>query len=444
MKLLIVTNGFPPSATGGVEVYSQDLALSLLNKEVEVSVLARETNIKLKDYQLLVEKLNDIKIYKIINDFKELKNFEQFYINHEINKIYESIIEDIHPDVVLFNHLIGLSVSLPLITKQNKIPYFVMLHDYWPLCQRVNLINSKNKICPGPKAGGNCFDCLTNNSINITKFSDISFLLIKKLIPYYLRQKIKEILGLRSSFYPTLPSNKYTLIKRFDNFYNSIINARAIFVPSLFVKNIYVRNGYPDGQIKVLPLGIREINHNKTHIKEVANEIRFGFIGTLIPIKGVDIVIKAFKKLPYTNIKLYIFGRDDVNINYTNYLYDLCKGDERIILKGKFHPDERDLIYSYIDYLIIPSISGESFSLVAREALIRNIPVIASDIGALSEVILPGKNGFLFQPGNINSLYKILSKIILSPSYKFNNVDSFSKIYTFDEHTDLLLQYIKE
>ena len=55
---------------------------------------------------------------------------------------------------------------------------------------------------------------------------------------------------------------------------------------------------------------------------------------------------------------------------------------------------------SRIDVLVVPSIWYENAPLVVYSALAAGVPVVATDLGGLSETIVHGRNGLLFEPGN--------------------------------------------
>ena len=145
--------------------------------------------------------------------------------------------------------------------------------------------------------------------------------------------------------------------------------------------------------------------------KSKTGGITFATVGSLIPIKGIDILIKAFRNITIDNIRLEIYGHDSTTINYADTLEQIANGDKRIHFKGHFPPEQREEIYNSVDVLVIPSISPETFSLVAREALSLGKPVIASRIGALPEAVIDRVNGYVFEPGNEQELTEILRRI---------------------------------
>jgi len=79
-----------------------------------------------------------------------------------------------------------------------------------------------------------------------------------------------------------------------------------------------------------------------------------------------------------------------------------------------FNPEIAHL-YKNMDVLVIPSVQSESFGLVAVEAMAFKKPVIASSIGALSEIVEDGITGFLVRPNDPISLADAMIKLIDSP-----------------------------
>jgi glycosyltransferase involved in cell wall biosynthesis len=96
-------------------------------------------------------------------------------------------------------------------------------------------------------------------------------------------------------------------------------------------------------------------------------------------------------------------------------------------------------VYAQTDLLIIPSLVHETFSLVAREALSAGKPVIASNVGALPEIIEHGENGFLFPAGDHHTLAGLLTKIAADP-HMLSKLDlpGPNPILTVHEHVDAL------
>ena len=100
---------------------------------------------------------------------------------------------------------------------------------------------------------------------------------------------------------------------------------------------------------------------------------------------------------------------------YTRRLRLLASGDRRTTFRGPFDPSMKDDVYRGLDVLVIPSRAQETFSFVAREALLRGVPVIAAQVGALPEVVAHSSNGWLFAESDANQLASLLTEICDHP-----------------------------
>lgn len=438
MKIGIISNGYPPTAYGGVEGYSYQIANELKERGIRTFVLCRESNTDQPDYKVIRDSQNEILIYRIINDFKKINQFEGLYKSDHIDNIFRRVIKEENPDLLYFNHLIGLSSNLPNIAHNYQVPFIFNVHDYWPICHRINLINSQNQICYGPRNGGNCYLCLLGES-NPQAFSFKLLVLLKRILPFRVRRALKKLFGRPSSNFQ-LPDSPLTLNRRFDDFKAAIEKSEIILTPSQFVKKILVDNGYLSCKIKVLPLGI---DIGKTPKREKNNNfLNFAYIGTVLPNKGVDILVNAFCGIDNPNIRLQIFGRMDIDFGYAEKIKSLTEKDPRISLNKPFQVSEKDRVYENIDFIVVPSVWHETYSLVAREAMARNIPVIASENGALMELIKPFENGLLFPIGDIESLRNTMKIVIESPELVNRMKSNLSKMsfISIAQHVDELLE----
>jgi glycosyltransferase involved in cell wall biosynthesis len=192
-------------------------------------------------------------------------------------------------------------------------------------------------------------------------------------------------------------------VVRYQRFSDALRNSDAVLAPSQFVADAVHANGLDDLGVRVLPLGVESFE-SVAPSHAFPQEIHLGYVGPLIPAKGLDLLLEAIRRIDDPRFRLLVFGRDDVDAAYTRRIVRRSARDRRISLMGPFQPGERGRVYGDMDLVIIASRVPESFSLVAREALQAGVPVLAADIGALPEVIHPGVNGDLFVPGDPGSL----------------------------------------
>jgi len=160
MKILQVTNGFPPTARAGVEQYTYLLSRTLRDSGHDVQVLCREEAHTLPERTILEDTVDGIPVRRVVNNFFDVVRFEQYYQNEGITTIFLETVEEMQPDIIHFQHAIGLSLTMLEAATETKIPFLLTLHDYWFICPIVQLLTTNLELCSGPHLGADCFDCM--------------------------------------------------------------------------------------------------------------------------------------------------------------------------------------------------------------------------------------------------------------------------------------------
>lgn len=142
--------------------------------------------------------------------------------------------------------------------------------------------------------------------------------------------------------------------------------------------------------------------------------IKLSVIATIHRNKAQLIAIKALELLLVNTsfaIKLNFFGKL-ADTTYYNELQEYIN-NKNLTNYVHFHGEvtEQNQMYNQTDILLITSLD-ETFSLTALEALNTSTPVVASNVGGLSEVIENNVSGLLFEVGNFEELSKQISRII--------------------------------
>ena len=128
-------------------------------------------------------------------------------------------------------------------------------------------------------------------------------------------------------------------------------------------------------------------------IEPKKNGFRFGFIGQILEVKGVHTLIEAFQEVKFgRKTRLDIWGDYTINPSYTERLRDFIADSESIYLNGRFEQNKLLDVLSKIDVLVVPSLWYENAPLVIQEAFSANIPVIATNLGGMAEIITHGIN----------------------------------------------------
>lgn len=182
---------------------------------------------------------------------------------------------------------------------------------------------------------------------------------------------------------------------------------KKVIFPSVAIEKIYLKNKFfKKAKSAVInnPLDLSVAVENK----KAQDKFIFAFVGQIEEHKGVFDLVKAFKQIS-GNVELHFAGSGKV----LEKLKDMSKDDRRIIFHGRLSQGELvDKIWSKADVLVNPSLTWESFGMVVVEAYCHGVPVLASKIGALSELVEEGKAGWLLKPGNIDQIVEKMKYIL--------------------------------
>jgi glycosyltransferase involved in cell wall biosynthesis len=159
-----------------------------------------------------------------------------------------------------------------------------------------------------------------------------------------------------------------------------------------------------------------DINDHKNK-KNFQNKFKFPdnaivllMLATYEPRKGHEFILSALKQIieKMPNVYLLICGDGSDNEFDKVKKYASILEISQNIRMEKFHSDVQWLIKS-ADILVVPSQSYESFGLVIIEAMAKGIPVVATNVGGIPEVIVDNESGFCVDSKNI---YEFSSKIL--------------------------------
>lgn len=173
-----------------------------------------------------------------------------------------------------------------------------------------------------------------------------------------------------------------------------------IYAVSNIAKNNFI---YNIGQwpIDILPCGMPEAKNYC--IKE--DKLVFAVIGSIYPIKGQDIFIRALKKLSKTYCcqpQYWIIGKV-VDEDYYQQLRELSKGLDNLVFLGEIEKSKMQDIYPQIDILVVPS-RNETLSLTAIEAMSYGKLCIVSDAAGITQYISNMQNGIIFENACVDEL----------------------------------------
>lgn len=181
-------------------------------------------------------------------------------------------------------------------------------------------------------------------------------------------------------------------------------------VPSQYSRDLLISAGWKDDEVTVIPNGIVPVDPiSNGDLKDLRHRMGFLdgailvlFVGSLRRVKQVDVLLQAFqtasKMLP--NAHLVIVG-NGVKEKELQELAELLHMKSQVTFAGFIaRPDD---YFNACDIFVLPS-REETFGWVLLEAMTRAKPVIASDSGAMPEVVGSGSAGMLVPAGDTAQL----------------------------------------
>lgn len=182
-----------------------------------------------------------------------------------------------------------------------------------------------------------------------------------------------------------IPSGKLKLYDWLDR-YSAVLATKNYAVSPLIAKSLPVRSELFD-------------NFVNTDGLEPSEGEEIAFVGRISFEKGPDYFLQLAKELPQQTFHIYGDGP------LFTHLQDIAGENVR------FHGQQKDMspIWSRIGLLVMPS-RQEGLPMASLEAMARGIPVLASNVGALDQLIDNDINGWLIDSGDIDELVRIIKR----------------------------------
>lgn len=420
MRIAQVIHVFLPQSTGGSEIYTYGLSQELAKRHA-VSVFYRIGDPQLEEYALITDTYNGLPVVKVNNTFKGCDSFRGCYRNDLIDSRFDEFLDRVRPDVVHFHHLTCLSTNLIRVVKKRNIPVVFTLHDFWLICQRGQLVTTDLTLCHGPRPV-ECLRCLAAQfPLNARGHKAAPFHRQAQTVigkePSKLKTLVRRLSGLRTTLFLMTQREALDQINERWRHVTEVCGLVDLFIaPSRFLRDRFIEQGIPSGKILFSKYGHQDSRFAGL-AKRPSDRLRFGYLGTLIPTKGVHVLVEAFNRMAPAEAELNIYGHFVPYGGFEDYP-DLLQGlvrDPRIRFMGGYQHGDVAGILTEIDVLVVPSIWYENSPLTIHEAFLAKTPVIASDIGGMAELIQDGVNGLLFRTGSAGDLCKQMERIIRQP-----------------------------
>lgn len=376
MNILMTLHNFFPEKIQGAEWVCIQQIRELLKRGHKVG-LFYAGNTPVSKNQLAENGLEGLELFRVA--FLNTKAQILLSVRKpKVRRRFETVVDIFSPDVIIYHHLVRLSLDLPLLGWQRNILSVYYLHDFYLICPSYSLLRPDNRICSG---GGllKCARCLYESRVG--RFAVFFPLPVLFALPF---------LFIRNQ-----------LITR-------LLHRVALFVsPSQFLVKKMAEHGLPAERCVVIQNGTqRPKNLSPPALTE---RIRFGFIGGIHKKKGIETLQKAFQGDLGKNLVIRGFASD-------RKLERFRRNHPEFQATLELFNSDKTSFYDNIDVLVVPSIWYENQPTVIIEAYQFGKPVVCSDIGGMKEMVHHNITGLLFKPGDADDCRENILYLLNNPS----------------------------
>ncbi|MEP5765006.1 MAG: glycosyltransferase family 4 protein [Halieaceae bacterium] len=349
-RLLVLNVHYAPQSFGGATIVAEELNSCLVEEHGwDITVISTHVDPAIPAYNLRRYHSKSVEIISI--NLPTDKRYLEEYDNVQVNAIVERLLRRIEPDIVHAHALQRLGCGYFNAIGQLGIPLVVTVHDAWWLCDRQFMVDGNGRYCfqheVKPERCRYCVD-LPSEAAEKMRF---------------LRQQLAL--------------------------------ADLVLAPSQFQRELYVANGIPADRCLVNGNGISAPRPLQSALRREGDKLVLGFIGGPGPLKGSGVIIQALNELPeYSNYTLQVVdAAQNIGVSWQDHGLWRVPGD--VVFHPAYDQSTMDEFFAKIDVLLFPSQWKESFGLTVREALARDVWVIACSEGGVGEAIVDGENGVL-------------------------------------------------
>ena len=348
MKVLIVSQIYLPQREGGAERVARRTAEYLRGKGHAVEILAARDHAGPESQPDL-----DIPVHRIEYFNSMLPDigptnlpFAAKALWHARNAVggvraadIARVLDRVKPDVIYLHNAYLFQPQLGKVAGARGIPLVLHVHDYSWMCANIGMVR-RGKNCEAP-----CLKCRLLTSA-----------------------------------------------------WRKSANPATVIAVSDFVRDRYQKHGvFPDAKWHVLRNTTEPVDPNE--VTDAASDMfTFGFIGSIVLDKGIELLLEAFSQLPKGSARLVIAGKGE-----EAYVAGLKERVRDLPVRWLGHVPKEEF-YNQVDTVVVPSLWHEPQALVLVESIHRKRPIIASQRGGNTEVITQTGAGLLFEPNERDSL----------------------------------------
>jgi glycogen synthase len=373
MRILFLSNFFPPARPGGYTQWCHEVAERLARRGHTIGVLTSR-------YELAKAPASEQNIFRLLHLEGDLAFYQPFHFfsrwkkQHRENLVFlEHTVKNFAPDLIFVWGMWALSKALPALAEQllpGRVVYY--LSDYWP-----SALDMHTTYWQSPAR-------------------------------HWPMQVLKR--GLSKVAMSMLTKEGQPNLK-----------LEQVICVSARVRDLLVEAGLPIQHARIIHggtdidrfLGVRERDF-------LSGNLKLLYAGQLVHHKGVHTAIEAIARLVkqrgIDQMTLTMVGSG--HPNYERFLRDLVGREglqDYVIFYGPVSKDKMPAMLQKFDVLIFPSIYEEPLARMTQEAMASGLAVIGTTTGGTKEILKDGETGLTFAPEDAGKLAEQIARLIANP-----------------------------
>jgi glycosyltransferase involved in cell wall biosynthesis len=390
MRILLISHGLPPDSVGGVEQHVDGLAKALVHAGHDVEIFARENAPGAAQGTFRCTAPGNPRVVRVAYRWENVRDLASMYESKPMAPAMRAFLVEraaagAHFDVAHVHHLTGMSTDSLGELVAARVPVVMTLHDYWLFCPRGQMFHRREELCETASLQ-RCSECLAAT------------------FPWWVNAQNGEVevaavhaRALRALALPAVlvvPSGR------------AIAPFEALGVAA--ERFVVVENGVDTERLQQLaPPGVGP------------GPLRLGYLGTVIPSKGLHVLLAAVARVPAGRVTLHVHGNvvpyhgDE---SYATKCFARLRPEDDVHYHGPYGLDALPAILERLDVVAAPALWREAFGLTVREALAAARPVLVSRVGGLQDAVVDGEQGALLPPGDVDAWAAAIARLAAEPA----------------------------
>lgn len=376
MRILILSNFYPPARAGGYTQWCQEVSERLAQRGHTIGVLTSR-------HELAKAPAGEQHIHRLLhlegdlNYYQPLHFFTRWKAQHGENLAFlERVTHDFDPDLIFVWGMWALSKALPARAERlmpGRVVYY--LSDYWPIAEDWH---TRYWQAPAGRA---------------------------------VMRPVKRVLGWAAMALVAVEPQPGLELKR-------------VICVSARLRDRLVEAGLPIQHARII-YGGSDIGRfpPRRDCDSAGGPVKLLYAGQLVQHKGVHTSIEAMAKLVrernLRRIHLTLVGTG--HPDYEAFLHDLVEQEhlhDYVAFHAPVSRDQMPALLRQFDALVFPSIYEEPLARMTQEAMASGLVVVGTTTGGTEEILSDGETGLTFAPGDANGLADQVVRLVSDPALR--------------------------